>query len=67
MCEKVSNSIVRRLISSVDLTETEIEAIMPEVRWLLLTIRDLERVGDPTVNIAARSLYMVENDDELLE
>jgi len=67
MCEKVSNSIVRRLISSVDLTETEIEAIMPEVRWLLLTIRDLERVGDHTVNIAARALYMVENDDELLE
>ena len=67
MCQNVSNAIVRRLISSVDLTETEIEAIMPEVRWLLLTIRDLERVGDHAVNIAARALYMVENDDELLE
>ena len=33
---------------------------------MLLTIRDLERVGDHAVNIAARSLYMVEDDDELL-
>lgn len=67
MCQSVSDAIVRGLISSVDLTETEIEAIMPEVRRLLLTIRDLERVGDHTVNIAARALYMIENDDELLE
>jgi phosphate transport system protein len=32
----------------------------------LLTIRDLERVGDHAVNIAARTYYMVEGDDELL-
>jgi phosphate transport system protein len=37
-----------------------------EVSRLLLTIRDLERVGDHAVNIAARTLYMVENSDELI-
>lgn len=67
MCESASDAIVRELIDSVDLTEDEIAAIMPEVRRLLLTIRDLERVGDHVVNVAARALYMVENDDELLE
>jgi phosphate transport system protein len=39
---------------------------MGDVHRLLLTIRDLERVGDHAVNIAARSLYMVESDDDLL-
>ena len=44
----------------------DIEALMNEVSRLLLTIRDLERVGDHAVNIAARTLYMVENDDALI-
>jgi phosphate transport system protein len=46
--------------------EPEIEALMDDVSRLLLTIRDLERVGDHAVNIAARTLYMIENDDELI-
>lgn len=29
-------------------------------------ITDLERVGDIAVNIAGRTLYMVESDDELI-
>lgn len=32
----------------------------------LLTIRDVERVGDHAVNVAARTLYMLERDDELI-
>ena len=44
----------------------DVEATMRNVSRLLLTIRDLERVGDHAVNIAARSLYMIENDDALL-
>ncbi|ERH00912.1 MAG: phosphate uptake regulator [Halonotius sp. J07HN6] len=32
----------------------------------LLTVRDIERVGDHAVNIAARTLYMIDNDDALL-
>jgi phosphate transport system protein len=43
-----------------------IEALMMDVSRLLLTIRDLERVGDHAVNVAARTLYMAENDPELI-
>jgi phosphate transport system protein len=40
--------------------------MMQDVHRLLLTIRDLERVGDHAVNIAARTLYMIESDPELV-
>ena len=39
---------------------------MNEVPQLLLTIHDLERIGDHAVNIAARPLYMAENSGELV-
>jgi phosphate transport system protein len=66
-CERASETVARELISrdGVD-DEEEIDELMREVYRLLLTIRDLERVGDHAVNIAARTLYMVENDDDLL-
>ncbi|MFB6301500.1 MAG: phosphate signaling complex protein PhoU [Haloferacaceae archaeon] len=67
MCESASEAIVRDLITTGEMPEEEVEAMMPEVRRLLLTVRDLERVGDHAVNVAARTLYMIENDDELLE
>ncbi len=67
LCEGVSDAVTRNLIASSDLSEDEIETMLPEVRRLLLTVRDLERIGDHAVNIAARTLYMVENNDELLE
>lgn len=67
MCEAASEAIVRDLITSEEMPEEEVEAMMPEVRRLLLTVRDLERIGDHAVNVAARTLYMIENDDELLE
>ena len=69
MCEAASNAVVRDLIETeIDegASGTEIEALLGEVSRLLLTIRDLERVGDHAVNIAARTLYMVENSDELI-
>ncbi|WP_251343368.1 phosphate signaling complex protein PhoU [Haloplanus halophilus] len=67
MCEAASELVVRDLIESDDLAEDEdLETLMQDVSRLLLTIRDLERVGDHAVNVAARTLYMVENDDELL-
>ncbi|MEF8780679.1 MAG: phosphate signaling complex protein PhoU [Haloferacaceae archaeon] len=40
--------------------------VLEGVSTALLTIRDVERVGDHAVNVAARTLYMVENDDELI-
>ncbi len=69
MCEKASSTVVRDLIETEieeSSSETDIEALMSEVSRLLLTIRDLERVGDHAVNIAARTLYMIENSDELI-
>jgi phosphate transport system protein len=67
LCGRASDRLVR------DLIEREaggdgwaIERLMDDVSRLLLTIRDLERAGDHAVNIAARTLYMLENDDELI-
>ena len=68
-CEAASEAVVRDLIEregATDASEDEIERLMADVSRLLLTIRDLERVGDHAVNIAARTLYMVENDDALI-
>jgi phosphate transport system protein len=70
-CEAASSTVVRDLIETEleereHATEDELENFMQEVSRMLLTIRDLERVGDHAVNIAARTLYMVENDDALI-
>jgi len=70
MCEAASEVVVRDLIEGDYLSDgeddAELESLMQDVSRLLLTIRDLERVGDHAVNIAARTLYMTENNDELL-
>jgi phosphate transport system protein len=69
MCEAASELVVRDLIEGDYLgsdEEVNVESLMQDVSRLLLTIRDLERVGDHAVNVAARTLYMAENDDELL-
>ena len=67
MCEEASATVTRDLIERTDITaEDAVEQTMQDVTRLLLTIRDLERVGDHAVNIAARTLYMVESDDDLL-
>jgi phosphate transport system regulatory protein PhoU len=67
-CEHASDEVVRNLIETEldDPVTTDLDALMDDVSRLLLTIRDLERVGDHAVNIAARALYMIENDDELI-
>ena len=68
-CERASSTVVRDLIETeIDdgSSDEEIESLMTEVSRLLLTIRDLERVGDHAVNIAARTLYMIDNSDELI-
>jgi len=68
-CESASESVVRDLIEremDVESSDTEIEQLMSDVSRLLLTIRDTERVGDHAVNIAARTLYMVDNDAALI-
>ncbi|USZ71839.1 phosphate signaling complex protein PhoU [Natronosalvus halobius] len=64
--ERASEIVVRDLIERELDAPEEVETLLQDVSRLLLTIRDLERVGDHAVNIAARTLYMVENDDELI-
>jgi len=69
-CERASELVVRDLIETElpDSADSEaVEHLLQEVSKVLLTIRDFERVGDHAVNIAARTLYMVENDDRLIE
>ncbi len=67
MCEEASERIMRDLISGIEVeSEEEVELLLEETSRILLTIRDLERVGDHGVNIAARTLYMIESDDELI-
>ncbi|QCJ46203.1 MULTISPECIES: phosphate signaling complex protein PhoU [Haloprofundus] len=66
MCEAASEIVVRDLIEADTTDSGNIESRMQDVSRLLLTVRDLERVGDHTVNIAARTLYMIENDDALI-
>jgi phosphate transport system protein len=66
MCERASEAVVRDLIETEVAEGEDVEAIMADVSRLLLTIRDLERVGDHAVNVAARTVYMVENSDELI-
>jgi phosphate transport system protein len=68
-CRDASNTVMRDLIETEiddETEEAEVEALMQDVSRLLLTIRDLERVGDHAVNICARTVYMVEKDDELI-
>ena len=63
---EASEVVVRDLIERELEDPDEVEELFADVSRILLTIRDLERVGDHAVNIAARTLYMVENDDELI-
>lgn len=68
-CDRAGQIVIRDLIQTqLDdrADEDEIERLLADVSRLLLTIRDLERVGDHAVNIAARTLYMAENDPDLI-
>ncbi len=63
-CEQVSDRIVRSLLERP--ADETTGAVLDDVSTHLLAVRDLERVGDHAVNIAARTLYMIESDDELI-
>ena len=74
-CVAASEFVVRDLLEAgrtgderdADVDDSfDVESVIDDVSRILLTIRDLERVGDHAVNVAARTLYMVENDDELI-
>jgi phosphate transport system protein len=78
-CRRASEAVVRDLLEAdrarveaaggdrdAEADADELAAALDEVSRALLAVRDLERVGDHAVNIAARALYMIENDDELI-
>ena len=64
-CKAASEQVVRRLLDH-DLGGEATEAVLDDASRDLLTIRDVERVGDHAVNICARTLYMIENDEGLI-
>jgi phosphate transport system protein len=62
LCERVAETVVRDLVETTETFDgEEMQRLLTEVNRLLLTLRDIERVGDHAVNIAARSFYMVTN------
>jgi phosphate transport system protein len=65
LCTAANGVVVRDLLAERGPDESA-ESLLADVSRLFLTIRDLERVGDHAVNVAARTLYMVEGDDDLL-
>ena len=67
-CKEVTDTVILELLGSRmdERGPTAMERLMADVSNLLLIVRDLERVGDHGVNIAARTLYMVEHDDSLI-
>ena len=75
-CRRASEAVVRDLLEADRARDARngtaegkpdrLAAALDDVSRSLLAIRDVERVGDHAVNIAARALYMVENDDELI-
>jgi len=70
LCHTASEQVVRDLIerraTDGDGDAWDVEAVLDDVSRVLLTVRDLERVADHGVNIAARTLYAVDSDPELI-
>jgi phosphate transport system protein len=64
-CEEATDHLVRNLLAQNPSTPA-LEDLVAAVNRQLLTIRDLERVGDHAVNVAARTYYLAEGDDTLL-
>jgi phosphate transport system protein len=67
LCQRAGETVARDLIErEADGSVWAVETLLDDVSRLLLTIRDFERIGDHAVNIAARTLYMAENDRDLI-
>ncbi|ERH09845.1 MAG: PhoU domain protein [halophilic archaeon J07HX64] len=58
--------MIRDLMTAQVRRSVEPEQRLQTASQELLTVRDIERVGDHAVNICARTLYMVEYDEGLI-
>ncbi len=65
LCQRVAELVIQDLVGR-EFDHAVDDDLMADVRRLLLTVRDIERVGDHAVNIAARTLYMTEASEALL-
>ena len=63
-CGAATDDLVRSLVTHTP--DDDVATTLADTKRYLLTVRDLERAGDHAVNIAARTLYMVENDAALI-
>lgn len=67
LCQRAAQQVVRDLIEGEGGNDLwTVESVLDDVSRLLLTVRDIERIGDHAVNIAARTLYMSDGDPELI-
>lgn len=64
--ERVVRDLIERQAAGGEGNPWDVEQVIDDVSRLLLTIRDLERVADHGVNIAARTLYLVDSNPELI-
>ena len=66
-CEATTERIIRELLAEQTAGDSKglARTVDTTTRGLLM-VRDIERVGDHAVNIAARTLYMLDTDNELL-
>jgi phosphate transport system protein len=65
-CRAASETVTRELIERGAEGDGpwQAEQLLDDVTRVLLTVRDIERVADHAVNVAARTVYMVDNDPE---
>jgi phosphate transport system protein len=67
LCERTAETVILDLVETTEtFGDDELTSLLTEVNLILLTLRDIERVGDHAVNIAARSFYMATNRTTLL-
>jgi phosphate transport system protein len=68
-CDRTARLVIRDMFYEVPTTEFtpgHVETLLDDTSRLLLALREIERVGDHGVNVAARTLYLVDADDGLL-
>jgi phosphate transport system protein len=70
LCQRASETLARELIKREPADDSDsrwtAEQLLDDVSRLLLTIRDIERVGDHAVNIAARTVYVANGETDLI-